>query len=66
MANRARARRRWYATSPPGVAAGFARAALARAGARDQLYEEAKRMGVEGRSGMSKSQLQRALDGKKR
>ena len=28
---------------------------------RDQLYEEAKRKGVEGRSSMNKSQLQRAL-----
>ncbi|MEV7083291.1 plasmid stabilization protein [Streptomyces sp. NPDC093516] len=27
----------------------------------DQLYQEAKRKGVEGRSGMNKSQLQRAL-----
>ncbi|CAL9644614.1 hypothetical protein SUDANB176_06439 [Streptomyces sp. enrichment culture] len=27
----------------------------------DQLYEEAKRRGVEGRSNMNKSQLQRAL-----
>jgi len=32
---------------------------------RDQLYEEAKRLGIEGRSSMSKSQLQRAVDGKK-
>jgi hypothetical protein len=30
----------------------------------DQLYEEAKRKGVKGRSDMSKSQLQRALGGK--
>ncbi|MEU5522001.1 plasmid stabilization protein [Streptomyces sp. NPDC047860] len=28
---------------------------------RDQLYEEAKKKGVEGRSSMNKSQLQRAL-----
>jgi hypothetical protein len=27
----------------------------------DQLYQEAKRKGVEGRSSMNKSQLQRAL-----
>jgi hypothetical protein len=32
---------------------------------RDQLYEEARRLGVKGRSGMKKSQLQRAVDGKK-
>ena len=33
---------------------------------RDQLYEEAKRLGVEGRSKMNKSQLQRAVDARKR
>ena len=32
---------------------------------RDQLYNEAKQLGVEGRSGMSKRQLQRAVDAKK-
>jgi hypothetical protein len=32
---------------------------------RDQLYNEAKHLGVEGRSKMSKDQLQRAVDGKK-
>jgi hypothetical protein len=32
---------------------------------RDQLYEEAKRMGIEGRSSMNKAQLQRAVDRKK-
>ena len=32
---------------------------------RDQLYNEARRMGVSGRSKMSKSQLQRAVDRKK-
>jgi 3-hydroxyisobutyrate dehydrogenase-like beta-hydroxyacid dehydrogenase len=32
---------------------------------RDQLYEEAKQMGVEGRSKMDKSQLQRAVDRRK-
>jgi hypothetical protein len=32
---------------------------------RDQLYNEAKRLGVEGRSQMSKRQLQRAVAGKK-
>jgi hypothetical protein len=31
---------------------------------RDQLYEDAKRLGIEGRSKMSKSQLQRAVTGK--
>ncbi|NBM19990.1 plasmid stabilization protein [Streptomyces sp. GC420] len=30
----------------------------------DQLYEEAKRRGVDGRSSMNKSQLQQALDKK--
>ena len=33
---------------------------------RDQLYEEAKDLNVEGRSKMNKAQLQRAVDGKKR
>jgi hypothetical protein len=33
---------------------------------RDQLYEEAKNMGIEGRSKMNKAQLQRAVDVKKR
>jgi hypothetical protein len=32
---------------------------------RDQLYNEAKKLGVEGRSKMNKDQLQRAVDGKK-
>jgi hypothetical protein len=32
---------------------------------RDQLYNEAKKLNVEGRSNMSKRQLQRAVDGKK-
>ena len=32
---------------------------------RDQLYNEAKRLGIEGRSKMSKAQLQRAVAGKK-
>ena len=32
---------------------------------RDQLYNEAKKLGVEGRSSMNKSQLQRAVDAKK-
>ena len=30
---------------------------------RDQLYEEAKDLGIEGRSKMTKEQLQRAVDG---
>jgi hypothetical protein len=33
---------------------------------RDQLYEEARRLGVHGRSSMDKAQLQRAVDAKKR
>ena len=33
---------------------------------REQLYEEARRLGVDGRSKMSKAQLQRAVDAKKR
>ncbi len=33
---------------------------------RDQLYNEAKKLNVEGRSRMNKSQLQRAVDNKKR
>jgi len=33
---------------------------------RDQLYNEAKSLGIEGRSKMSKSQLERAVDRKKK
>jgi hypothetical protein len=33
---------------------------------RDQLYEEARSMNIEGRSRMNKSQLQRAVDARKR
>ena len=33
---------------------------------RDQLYNEAKQLGVEGRSNMNKAQLRRAVDNKKR
>ena len=32
---------------------------------RDQLYNEARQLGIEGRSKMSKAQLQRAVAGKK-
>jgi hypothetical protein len=32
---------------------------------RDQLYEEAKQLNIDGRSSMNKSQLQRAVDRKK-
>jgi hypothetical protein len=32
---------------------------------RDQLYNEARQLGIEGRSSMNKSQLQRAIAGKK-
>ncbi len=32
---------------------------------REQLYEEARRMNVPGRSGMNKAQLQRAVDRRK-
>ena len=32
---------------------------------RDQLYNDAKKLGIEGRSNMSKAQLQRAVAGKK-
>jgi hypothetical protein len=31
----------------------------------EQLYNEARRMGIEGRSSMNKAQLQRAVDGRK-
>jgi hypothetical protein len=31
----------------------------------DQLYNEARRMGIEGRSSMNKAQLQRAVDSRK-
>jgi hypothetical protein len=33
---------------------------------RDQLYNEARQLGVDGRSKMNKAQLQRAVDNKKR
>jgi hypothetical protein len=33
---------------------------------REQLYQEARSLGVEGRSSMNKAQLQRAVDNKKR
>jgi len=33
---------------------------------REQLYEEARSLGVDGRSRMSKAQLQRAVENKKR
>ena len=33
---------------------------------RDQLYNEARKLGVDGRSKMNKAQLQRAVDNKKR
>ena len=32
---------------------------------REQLYNEAKQLGIEGRSNMNKSQLQRAVDARK-
>jgi hypothetical protein len=32
---------------------------------RDQLYEEARKLGVDGRSSMNKAQLQRAVDARK-
>ena len=32
---------------------------------RDQLYNEAKQLGIDGRSSMNKSQLQKAVDAKK-
>jgi hypothetical protein len=32
---------------------------------RDQLYAEARNLGIDGRSKMNKAQLQRAVDGKK-
>src|SRR3954462_1536337 len=32
---------------------------------RDQLYQEARKLGIDGRSKMTKAQLQRAVDGAK-
>jgi len=32
---------------------------------KEQLYNEARRMGIEGRSSMNKAQLQRAVDRRK-
>jgi hypothetical protein len=37
----------------------------ARGRTRDQLYNEAKNLGIDGRSKMNKEQLRRAVDGKK-
>jgi hypothetical protein len=33
---------------------------------KEQLYNEARQLGIKGRSGMNKTQLQRAIAGKKR
>jgi hypothetical protein len=33
---------------------------------RDQLYSEAQKLGIEGRSQMNKAELQRAVDGRKK
>ena len=33
---------------------------------REQLYEEARKLGIDGRSRMNKAQLQHAVDGRKR
>ncbi len=38
----------------------------ARGRTRDQLYNEARQLGIEGRSRMNKRQLERAIDAKKR
>jgi hypothetical protein len=38
----------------------------ARGRTREQLYQEARHLGVQGRSRMNKAQLQRAVDNKKR
>ena len=38
----------------------------ARGRTRDQLYEEARHLGIDGRSKMNKAQLQRAVDSRKR
>jgi hypothetical protein len=40
-------------------------AGRSRSRTRDQLYAEAKRLGVPGRSRMNKQALQRAIDGRK-
>ncbi|HJS94833.1 MAG TPA: hypothetical protein VJ741_11245 [Solirubrobacteraceae bacterium] len=37
----------------------------ARGRTRDQLYNEAKKLGIEGRSNMNKAELQRAVDRRK-
>ncbi len=42
-----------------------ARSGESRQRSRDQLYNEAKKLGIEGRSKMNKTQLQRAVAGKK-
>ena len=54
----------------PGQVAGSAgRRALGHGGpkgrTKDQLYNEAKQKNIDGRSSMTKSQLQKAVDGKK-
>jgi hypothetical protein len=42
------------------------KAAAPRGRTREQLYQEARKLGVEGRSNMNKTELQRAVDRKKR
>jgi hypothetical protein len=42
------------------------RSKLPKGRTRDQLYNEARKLNVQGRSRMTKSQLQRAVDAKKR
>jgi hypothetical protein len=44
---------------------GLRSAGGARGRTRDQLYNEARQMGIEGRSKMNKEQLRRAVDAKK-
>ena len=48
-------------TSPPGDVAAYVAPGSPRGRTRDQLYEEARSMGIKGRSTMNKEQLERAV-----
>jgi hypothetical protein len=44
------------------IAARTVNKARSRSGTREQLYDEAKKLGIDGRSKMNKEQLRRAVD----
>ena len=59
-------RSRVRTSRPAGGAACVRERAGTKGRTRDQLYEEAKNRGIKGRSKMTKDQLRRAVDAKKR